>query len=134
MQSVNIVGNQNVDNLNQHERSNQIDKEMFLKLLVAQLKHQDPLSPVDNNEFLSQSVQFSTLEAIQNLTRDFSHMKAMQYLGKEVSYRVSQTADVLVGKVDSVSLSQSGNITVNIGNKSILPENIIGIGISEQNK
>jgi flagellar basal-body rod modification protein FlgD len=134
MDGINVVGAQNVQKSDQFDRNNQIDKEMFLKLLVAQLKHQDPLSPVDNNDFLNQSVQFSTLEAIQNLTKDFSQMKAMEYLGKEVSFRVSESSNVFVGKVDSVSVSQSGNVTVNIGEKSISPENIIGIGLSEQDK
>jgi flagellar hook assembly protein FlgD len=38
------------------------NKEMFLKLLVAQLQHQDPASPEDPVQFLTQLAQFTTLE------------------------------------------------------------------------
>lgn len=38
------------------------DKDMFLKLLVAQLRHQNPLEPVDGIEFVTQLAQFTALE------------------------------------------------------------------------
>ncbi len=44
-----------------------LGKEDFLKLLVTQLQHQDPLQPMDNTEFVSQLAQFSTLEGISNM-------------------------------------------------------------------
>ncbi|MEQ6901955.1 flagellar hook capping FlgD N-terminal domain-containing protein [Nocardioides sp. YIM 152588] len=43
------------------------DKQMFLELMVAQLRYQDPLNPTDSSEFLAQSAQFSALEAMQDV-------------------------------------------------------------------
>jgi len=39
----------------------------FLKLMTEQLKHQDPLKPMDNKEFLGQMAQFSTVQGINNM-------------------------------------------------------------------
>ncbi|MBQ9567754.1 MAG: hypothetical protein IJR31_06740, partial [Lachnospiraceae bacterium] len=45
---------------------NDLDKQAFLKLLVAQMKYQDPMQPTDNTEYVSQLAQFSSLEAMNN--------------------------------------------------------------------
>ena len=47
--------------------STQLGKEDFLKLLVAQIKNQNPLDPTDGVEFLSQLAQFSQLEQLINI-------------------------------------------------------------------
>lgn len=41
------------------------DKEMFLQLLVAQMRYQDPMNPTDSSQFLAQSAQFTALEKMQ---------------------------------------------------------------------
>ncbi len=45
--------------------STQIDKDMFLKLMVDQLKNQDPMNPTDSTEFLAQTAQFTSLEKLE---------------------------------------------------------------------
>ena len=49
------------------KKSDEIDKDAFLKLLMTQLSNQDPLNPMDNTEFIGQMAQFTTIEQIQNL-------------------------------------------------------------------
>jgi len=54
----------------------QITKDMFLQLLVAQIKNQDPLSPSDGVQFLSQLAQFQQLENGLNMGQDVSAIRA----------------------------------------------------------
>jgi len=58
--------------------SNVLNKDDFLKLLMAQMQHQDPLNPMDNTEFLSQLSQFSQLEQTYNINRNISNLTDAQ--------------------------------------------------------
>lgn len=45
----------------------ELSKDAFLQLLIAQIRHQDPLNPTDGAEFLAQLAQFSTLEQLMSI-------------------------------------------------------------------
>jgi len=53
-------------------KNTEVSSDMFLNLLVTQLKNQDPLSPADNTAFVAQLAQFSSLEGINNLNDNFT--------------------------------------------------------------
>jgi len=52
-----------------------IDKEMFLKLLVAQIRNQNPLDPADGLEFLTQLAQFSGLEQMLAMRQELEAIR-----------------------------------------------------------
>ena len=52
-----------------------VDKNMFLQLLVAQLRNQDPLNPTDGTQFVGQLAQFQQLEQSVNSGQDISAMR-----------------------------------------------------------
>ena len=72
-----------------------LGKNDFLNLLVAQLQHQDPLSPADSTEFTAQLAQFSSLEQLNNINDNLKNMElfqtamtnsqAVSYIGKEIT-------------------------------------------------
>jgi flagellar hook assembly protein FlgD len=59
----------------QLQRTDPIDKNAFLTLLVAQLTHQNPLEPQADGEFLAQLAQFSSLESLQGIKDDMSALR-----------------------------------------------------------
>jgi len=73
---------------------NVIGKDEFLKMLIAQLKNQDPLNPLDGTAFTAQLAQFSSLEQLQNINTQLSAFtkqqqslnssQAVTLIGKEV--------------------------------------------------
>lgn len=52
--------------------SQDIDKDAFLKLFMTQLQYQDPLSPMDNKDFIAQMAQFSSVEQLTNIATSSS--------------------------------------------------------------
>ncbi len=69
-------------------------KDDFLKMMIAQLKHQDPLNPMDGTAFTAQLAQFSSLEQLQNLNTQMTsftqqqqalgNSQAVNFIGKQV--------------------------------------------------
>lgn len=51
-------------------------KENFLQLLVAQIKHQNPLNPADGTQFLSQLSQFTEMEQMLAMRQDLQAIRA----------------------------------------------------------
>jgi flagellar basal-body rod modification protein FlgD len=53
-----------------------LGKDDLLRLLVAQLRNQDPLDPLDHNEFIAQTAQFTSLEHLMNISQSLEAMRA----------------------------------------------------------
>jgi flagellar basal-body rod modification protein FlgD len=83
-----------------------LDSEVFLQLLVAQMKNQDPSSPLDTNEMMAQTTQLAMMEQLVTLTDTFTESFALS---------MRQTAAALVGTqasyVDADGVTQTGLVT-----------------------
>lgn len=110
-----------------------LGKDDFLKLMIAQLKNQDPLNPMDGTEYASQLAQFSSLEQITNLN---------EYLKKSVdaNYMLTQSINntmlaTLIGKEVKISgneLKVDGQESINLGYD--LPDGIKSVKINIYNE
>jgi flagellar basal-body rod modification protein FlgD len=62
-----------------------LGKDDFLKILIAQLQHQDPLNPMEDREFIAQMASFSTLEQMVNMSKmmeEFIESQSSQSLAR----------------------------------------------------
>jgi len=85
-----------------------ISQDDFLRILLAQLRFQDPLKPVDNQEFVAQLAQFSALEINRQQSEKVDQLLTMQaadqavaLIGKRVEVRTAQGS--AVGTVAAIS-------------------------------
>ncbi len=86
----------------------EVKREDFMKLLITQLKTQDPLDPIKNEDFMAQLAQFSTLESMKGVESkivDQSHILSASLMGKNV--RASVGGMEVSGIVESVRFDGS---------------------------
>jgi flagellar basal-body rod modification protein FlgD len=84
------------------EKTESMGQDVFLNLLIAQLKHQDPLEPMEGTEFVTQLAQFSELEEmraltsgqkdLQNYMASLNNFAAVSLLGKSVEFSGNEVA------------------------------------------
>jgi len=81
-----------------------LGKDDFLKLLITQLRNQDPLQPLNNDEFISQMAQFSSLEQLQDINDGVSSSLMLnQSLNNALSTTLIGREVLVQGNIISVS-------------------------------
>ncbi|KKK94618.1 hypothetical protein LCGC14_2681030 [marine sediment metagenome] len=107
----------------------------YMKLLVTQLRNQNPLEPLDNNEMAAQLSQFAQLEQLQNLNTSFERVlaatqvsQAATLVGKQVSYYSPEDGAAIAGQVDRVEF-RDGQVSLIVGNHAIGLGEVISVGI-----
>ena len=105
-------------------KSNNLSQQDFLKILVAQMSHQDPLEPTSNTEFIAQMAQFSLLDSFQTLSSDFVKSQAYSMIGQYVY--VQNGSDLIRGKVDGV-VSENGVNYLMIGGEAYNASQVVGV-------
>lgn len=140
-------GNTNsINNTKRTENSAVLAKEDFLKLLIAQLQNQNPMSPMDDTQFVAQLAQFSSLEQMANMASAIDELKkdmvilssqtllaqGAAMIGKEVTGYIatgkkdengSAIMQEISGTVTSVKWLD-GSLTLMVGETALSMENI----------
>ena len=85
------VETREVDASSQADRMG-LGRDAFMKLLLAQLRYQDPLQPMDDTDFIAQLAQLNTLEQLERLNQSFEGfmeqqnlMRGAELIGRTVS-------------------------------------------------
>jgi flagellar basal-body rod modification protein FlgD len=93
------------------DRPDQMGKDVFLKLLVAQMRYQDPANPASSSEMMAQTATFAQVEKLDLLATQNGallilqeHSTAGAMVGRTVTYTDTTGASV-TGKVSSVRLA-----------------------------
>lgn len=127
------------------EPSSELGKDDFLKILMTQIQNQDPLSPMDDREFISQMTTFSQLEQLMNMSESINTLvnnqmtsPVIQYshlIGRQVSYyaiddetgQVIEPKEMVESEVIAIS-ENSGFAVIELENEqSIYTDEILRI-------
>jgi flagellar basal-body rod modification protein FlgD len=99
---------------------NTLGKDDFLKLLVGQLQHQDPMAPSDNQQWIGQMAAFSQLEQVSNnaatsqkIADTLNRNGTLALIGHTVTY-LDSTGASQTGTVDTVDMV-AGTASLTIG-------------------
>lgn len=112
--------------------SNTLDKDAFLKLLVAQLKYQDPMQPSSSEEFIATTAQFTMVEKLDQLTEQGKNTALVSSL-TTASAMVGRTVSAIQGGVslDAVVLRSklvSGEVVLDTDKGVVHLNEIVSVG------
>ncbi|AIJ29653.1 flagellar hook assembly protein FlgD [Borreliella valaisiana] len=112
-----------------------LGKDDFLKLLITQLRYQDPTNPMKDKEFIAQMAQFSALEQMANMSKSFEKLsssleirKDLDLLGKVIKFQHGD-GEIVKGRVTNIKTGAIPQIMVN-GNYYVY-KNILSVGLEE---
>ena len=118
----------------------QLGKEEFLQLLLAQLRNQDPLRPMEDTEFVAQLAQFSSLERVQQLDERIALLLEMERLGqanaligKQIEALTPAAGETVKGVVTGVKMAD-GDALLAVGGEWVKLRNVISVADSDANQ
>ncbi|WP_220036958.1 flagellar hook assembly protein FlgD [Paenibacillus sambharensis] len=102
--------------------SSTLGKDDFLKILVTQLRNQDPMQPMQDRDFIAQMAQFSSVEQLMNMSKEMTALRqnlgtASSLIGKQIEWFEYDSNGTLmtkkgivesIGVSDGVQYAQSG--------------------------
>lgn len=128
------VNSSSTDNLKVQKQNEVLEMQDFLSLLVAQMTNQDAMNPMDNTEFISQMAQFSSLQAMSDLTKMTLQEQAASLIGKNVvvaDYNSKGKLEVQEGVVQRVTI-HSGETKLYVNDMEFDYSNVMEIKAVDQ--
>jgi flagellar basal-body rod modification protein FlgD len=106
-------------------RTDQMGKDTFLKLLVAQMRYQDPSNPTSSSEFMAQTATFTQVEKLEEIASQNAELLTLQrslsagaLVGKHVAY-TDDDGTTVTGAVSSVVITAGSEPRAIVGDKAV---------------
>lgn len=109
-------------------------KDLFLKLMIAQLRNQDPTAPMDSKDMMASMTQMSQVEQMQNMTKAMETLSLAQgvnMVGNYVSYRYKLTDQDGNNVVDQVRYGQVVSVEQKAGSVELMLSNGVRVKPSD---
>ncbi len=114
-------------------QAGQLGKDDFLKLLLTQLRNQDPLRPMEDTEFIAQLAQFATLERMQEIGDRMAVLLEVEQLGqangligKAIMALTGSEGESISGTVESVKMVE-GNAVLMVDGKPVSLRDVLSV-------
>lgn len=95
----------NLDNYETNTENADLGKDQFLNILVAQLQHQDPMSPLEDKDFIAQMAQFSSLEQMNSLVASFENLATEIKVGNDTSNEMNKSVLSMLEQLEKLNES-----------------------------
>ncbi|MED4599580.1 flagellar hook assembly protein FlgD [Paenibacillus validus] len=125
----------NVDRAEKKTEGSELGKDQFLKILITQLKNQDPTQPLQDKEFIAQMAQFTSVEQLTNMSSEMKLLRqslgfASGLIGKEITWSYADnegTTHSKTGVVESITVKDHQQFA-KVNGEEVALENISQIG------
>lgn len=131
----------NISNVEKEKKTNDLGKDQFLKILIAQLRNQDPSQPLQDKEFIAQMAQFTSVEQLSNMSNEMKLLRqslgfASGLIGKSITWNTTNDKGENApksGVVDSITVKDGAQFAV-VGSEKIALDQITQIANAEEKK
>jgi flagellar basal-body rod modification protein FlgD len=115
----------------------ELGKDSFMKLLITQLRYQDPTRPMEDREFIAQMAQFSTLEQMTNMNKEIAGMvkstrsaEAFSFLGRQIDSMNPASGRRVSGTVTSIQYDGDEQMLM-VGNEAVRLSDVHSVRTAE---
>lgn len=98
----------------------------FLKLLVTQLQNQDPMSPLEDKDFIAQMAQFNSLEQLKMLNQNLDFGSSVTLIGKTIKAYDPVSNGYIIGLVDKVAM-ENGQSYLSVGDNMFTLADVVEV-------
>ncbi|WP_081667284.1 flagellar hook capping FlgD N-terminal domain-containing protein [Paenibacillus pinihumi] len=116
------------------EKADTLGQDQFLRILIAQIRHQDPMNPLQDRDFIAQMAQFSSVEQLMKMSGEMKLMRnslgtASSIIGKTIDWIEKDSqgpSKTHTGVVDSITV-KDGKLFAISGDSKIDMDDIVAI-------